>query len=87
MKPREDPRHGTTSRGRELMRHTSPPAKRKKVIEMTSSTLEEAEEYKHGRSMSEQEQSLRFGSIPPTNYECYMFVFDKRMHVDPNRVQ
>ena len=58
-KPREDQRHGTTSRGRELQR-TSPPTKRRKVIEVTSSTSEDS---KHGRSMSEREPSLRFGSF------------------------
>ena len=73
-KPREDPRHGTTSRGRESMRRTSPPAKRRKVIEVTSSTSEEAEEYKHGRSMSEREASLRYGSIPPQIMNVVCFV-------------
>ena len=54
-KPREDQRHETSSRGREL-RRTSPPTKRRKVIEMASSTSEEAEDFRHGRSMSEREQ-------------------------------
>ena len=54
-KPREDPRHGTTSKWRELMRRTSPPTKRRKVIKVISSTSEEAEEYRHGHFMSERE--------------------------------
>ena len=60
-KPREDPRHGTSSRGKKSRRRTSPPPKRRKVIEVTSSTSEEAEEYRHGRSMSKREQSLSRG--------------------------
>ena len=71
-KPREDQRHGTSSRGREL-RRTSPPTKRRKVIEVVSSTSEEAEDFRHGRSMSEREQSLTFASIPLANYEYCMY--------------
>ena len=71
-KPREDQRHGNSSRGREL-RHTLPPTKRRKVIEVASSTSEEAEDFRHGRSMSEREQSLKFVSIPLANYDCCMY--------------
>ena len=71
-KPREDHRHATNSRGREL-RLTSPPIKRRKVIEVASSTSEKAEDFRHGRSMSEREQSLRFASIPLANYECCIY--------------
>ena len=86
-KPREDPRHENTLRGRELMRRTSPPAKWMRVIEATSSLSEEAEDYRHERSMSEREQSLRFGFVPSINYSCCMYCLDKRMHVDSSRVQ
>ena len=85
-KPREDQRHGTSSRGKEL-RCTSSPTKRRKVIAVASSTSEEAEDFWHKRSMSEREQSLRFTFIlclPITNVVCISI--DKLMYVNPSRV-
>ena len=55
---------------RHMMRHTLPPIKRRRVIEVTSLSSEKTEEYGHGSSMSKREQSWRFGSTPPTNCSC-----------------
>ena len=73
-KLRNDQRHGTNSRKKEL-RRTSPLTKRRKVIEVASSTSEEAEDFRHRRSMSKREQLLRFASILFANYKCCMYKY------------
>ena len=60
-KARENPIRVQTSKPTNFLRHSSPLAKRSKVIEMTSSEEEEAApECEHSGGMSEREQSWRY---------------------------
>ena len=76
----------TTSRGRNLVQRTSSLAKRTRVIEVTSSTLEEAEEYRRGVPCPSGSNLWSLDLFHPQT-TVVRFVFDKRMYVDSNRVQ
>ena len=56
---------------RNLMRCTSPQAKQKMVIEMTSSLSKKAEEHKHGGPCPSGSNHGSLG-IPPTNCICFV---------------
>ena len=67
-KAREDVRSVPLSRSRAQVKHHSPPPKRTRVIEVSTSS-EEAEEGEHSKGMSDRQQSLRYVLLPHLNFE------------------
>ena len=78
-KSREDTRRVGSSRSKELVRRASPPPKRSRIIEVTSSE-EEAEDGDHSRGESGRAQSWRYGALFSPNFGHFFVSAVARVH-------